>query len=333
MGPVIRRLLETHGLDAVELAREAGVDLAQLPSPTERIEADKVDALVSLAIPRIADSAFGLQAARCWHPSNLGVLGHAWLSSSTLRTGVQRLVRYFRILGERGRLETADVPNGMKLRFWAGRGNPAADPVAAVVVDMVMAMLLDMCRLNAGAAVRPLTVNLRRRPPDDPQAYERFFGCPVDFGATENALVLAASDADRLLPTSNRQLAATFDRMLTDEIARLDRSDVVSGCKAAILEHLSTGEMSEDEAAAQLHISPRTLQRKLAEARTTYGQLVDGLRKDLALRYVDDPHRSFTDITYSLGFAGPSSLTRAFKRWTGLSPTDYRSRSSAARWD
>ena len=78
-------------------------------------------------------------------------------------------------------------------------------------------------------------------------------------------------------------------------------------------------------------MSPRTLQRKLAEAHTSYTALVDGTRKDLALRYIDQPHLSITDITFSLGFAGPSSLTRAFKRWTGVNPTEYRAAANATR--
>ncbi len=330
-GPVFRRLLEMHGMDAVDMARQAGIELAQSPGPDERIDTDKVDALLLLAIPRIADPAFGLQAARCWHPGNLGVLGHAWLSSSTLRTGANRLVRYFRVVGERGHFELEDVVEGLKLRFWAGRGDPAADPVAAVAVDMAMSLLLDMCRLTAGAALRPMAVSLRRRRPDSTLAYERFFGCSVEFDARENALVLSASDVDRPLDSSNRQLASVLDGMLTEQLARLDRSDVVARCKAAILEHLTSGEVTEDEAASLLHMSPRTLQRKLAEARTSYKSLVNGTRRDLALRYIDDPHRSITDITFALGFAGPSSLTRAFRRWTGVSPSQYRSAAGAPR--
>ena len=332
-GAIIRRLLEMHGVDPVALARQSGMDLPPLSSHGERVETDKFDALLRGAIPRIADPTFGLQAARCWHPGNLGVLGHAWISSSTLRTGANRLVRYFRVVGERGHFETEEMAEGLKLRFWAGRGDPATEPVAAVAVDIGMSLLLDMCRLTAGAALRPIAASLRRSRPASPLAYERFFGCSIEFGAKENSLTLSAIDADRTLDSSNRQLASVFDKMLTEELARIDRTDVVARCKAAILEHLTSGEMPEKEAAVQLHMSPRTLQRKLAEAGTSYKSLVDATRKDLALRYIDDPLRSVTDITFALGFSGPSSLTRAFKRWTGVSPSDYRSTDVAERSD
>jgi AraC-like DNA-binding protein len=330
MGQMFRRLLELHGLDAVGIARDAGVDLVAIPAPGERIEVDKIDAILLGAIPRIHDPAFGLHAARCWHPSELGVLGYAWLSSSTLRTGLERTVRYSRLIGERGVTEIEDTRQGLKVRFRAKRGNPAAIPVAAVFVDIAMSILLDLCRMNGGAALRPGAATLRRRKPDPADAYERFFGCPVQFGAEENSFVLSAKDADRPLPSANRQLAAVFDRMLTEELARLDKADVVSRARAAVLEHLSSGEGTAEDTAKQLHMSPRTLQRKLAEAKTTYLQLLDDTRKDLALRYIEDPRRSVTDITFSLGFSQPSAFTRAFRRWTGLSPSDYRTRSAAA---
>jgi AraC-like DNA-binding protein len=204
-------------------------------------------------------------------------------------------------------------------------------PIAAVLVDIVMALLLDMCRMNAGAALRPVAASLRRRKPNPGDAYEHFFGCPVQFSAEENSFVLSARDADRALPSANRQLAAVFDRMLTEELAHLDRSDVVSRCRAAVLEQLSSGEGTEEETAKQLHMSARTLQRKLADANTTYLQLVDDTRKDLALRYIEDPRRSVTDITFSLGFSQPSAFTRAFKRWTGRNPSEYRTKSPSAR--
>lgn len=328
MGQMLRRLLEAYGLNAVGIARDAGVDLAAVPAPGERIEVDKVDAMLRVAIPLIHDPAFGLHAARCWHPSELGVLGHAWLSSSTLRTGLERVMRYSRLVGERGATEIEDTRQGLKVRFGANRGNPAAVPVAAVFVDIAMAILLDLCRANAGATLQPVSATLRRRKPDSADAYGSFFGCRVQFAAEENTFVLSARDADRPLPSANRQLAAVFDRMLAEEVARLDKSDVVSRCRAAVLEHLSSGEGTEQDAAKLLHMSSRTLQRKLAEANTTYLQLVDDTRKDLALRYIEDPRRSATDITFSLGFSQPSAFTRAFKRWTGLSPSEYRTRTA-----
>jgi AraC-like DNA-binding protein len=99
---------------------------------------------------------------------------------------------------------------------------------------------------------------------------------------------------------------------------------VATRCQASLLEQLSSGELSEEQMAQRLHMSRRTLQRKLAEAQTTYQKLLEDTRRDLALRYLEDPRHSITDITFLLGFSQQSAFTRAFRRWTGMSPTDYR---------
>ena len=80
--------------------------------------------------------------------------------------------------------------------------------------------------------------------------------------------------------------------------------------------------------ARRLHMSRRTLQRRLAEADTSYLRLVDDTRKDLALRYLEDASRSIMDVAFTLGFSQQSAFTRAFKRWTGVNPTEYRARST-----
>ena len=321
LSTIVQRMLEMYGLDGIEIWRRAGVDLAEIHQPSARLPVDQFDTILQATIESIDDTAFGLKAARCWHPSNLGVLGHVWITSSTLRSGLNRVARYYRLLGERGNTEIEDTRQGIRVSFHDYRENAA---VSSVVADMVLSILLDMCRMNAGAALRPIEVSLRRPAPENMAVYGHFYGCPVRFGAEVNAFVLAAADVDRPLPSSNRQLAALFDKMLTEEIARLDKSDIVSRCKASLLEHLASGEVSEEDTAKQLHMSPRTLQRKLAQEGTTYAQLVDDTRRDLALRYIADPNRSITDITFLLGFSYPSAFTRADTRWTGKTPTESR---------
>jgi AraC-like DNA-binding protein len=130
------------------------------------------------------------------------------------------------------------------------------------------------------------------------------------------------------LPTSNRQIAATLDRILVERLAHLDKRDVVARCQASLFEQLYSGEVSEDVMAEQLHMSRRTLQRKLADADLTFQKLVDDTRRDLAMRHLDDPRHSITDVTFLLGFSQQSAFTRAFKRWTGMSPTEYRTQQS-----
>lgn len=321
MGQVFVRLVEMHGIDAQALVREAGIDPATLRDPGARISSDAADELLARAAAAIPDSGFALRAARCWHPTNLGALGHAWLTSSTLRTGLQRLVRFNRLLGERARFTLASERDGLRLSFDPKRRDPELHALGA---DLILSLVLDLCRVNYGASLRPVEVRLRRIRPANTEPWKQFYGCPVHFGDRENSLLLSPRVVDEQLPIANRQLAGMLDGILEGQLAALDRSNIPARCKATLLEQMASGEMSEEAMAKALHMSRRTLQRKLAETEQSYQKLVDDTRHDLALRYLEDPQKSVTEVTFLLGFSGQSAFSRAFRRWTGISPTEYR---------
>lgn len=323
VGQIIWRLIERHGLAPEPVFRAAGVDPQIIRDPHARIPSRKMDALRHAAAARIPDPAFWLQAAECWHPSNLGALGYAWLSSSTLRKGLERLVRYSRVIGVRAAASLSDLPDGVEYAHTPPRTDGVGDNVDG---NLVLAIVMAMCRTNFGRTLNPLRVAFHHAAPADTGPYEAFFGCPVAFGAAANCLVISRADADYQLPTGNRQLAAVHDRILAEELALVDRKNVKARIRASLLERLSSGELSEEHSARDLHMSRRSLQRRLAESGATYQSLLDETRRDLAMRYVQDPAKSATDIAFLLGYSQQSALTRAFRRWTGSSPSQYRSR-------
>jgi Arabinose-binding domain of AraC transcription regulator, N-term len=113
---------------------------------------------------------YGRRAARCWHPANLGVLGHAWSSSSRLRTGLKRMQQYWRIVSERSFVHLKAVERAFEFCFERKRGNPR---IEAIFADMHLSMVLDMCRLNTGASLVSVHAALRRSVPLDPVPYRR----------------------------------------------------------------------------------------------------------------------------------------------------------------
>jgi AraC-like DNA-binding protein len=324
IGQIVKRMFELHGMDPQALFAEVGITLEQIRDPNARIPARAWDALARRTVAQIGDPAIGLRAAHCWHPSNLGALGYAWLSSSTLRRGLERVARYWRLLGEKTAAHLEDSHAGLTTVFESGRPDPV---IAAITADFTMSLLVSMCRMNYGDALRPVAVTLKRAKPEGWQVYRSHYGCPVRFDSEQDSFTLARGDADKVLPSSNRHIAATLDGILAEQLAQLDKTNVVARCRASLLEQLPSGELSEEEMAQQLNMSRRTLQRKLADAETTYQQLVDTTRRELALRYIENPSQSITDITFMLGFSQQSAFTRAFRRWTGYAPSEYRVRS------
>jgi AraC-like DNA-binding protein len=327
VGQIVWRLIERHDLAPEQLFRAAGIDPAIIHDPHAQIPRSNSDALLGALASRVADPAFGLQAARCWHPSNLGTLGYAWLSSSTLRTGLRRVVRYWRIVIGDVAVRLDETRDGVEFVHTS----PDSGASETIRGDAVMAIIYDMCRTNFGDAFSPERVAFRRAAPVDSRPYEALFRCPVTFGAESNRIVIACADADRPLPTGNRDVAAAHDRILVEQLARLEKANVVARLRASLLERMTLGEFSEEDLASDLHMSRRSLQRRLAEADASYQSLVDDTRRDMALRYIEDPSKSATDITFLVGYSQQSAFTRAFRRWTGMSPSEYRTSQALAR--
>ena len=181
---ILWRLIEFHGVDPAPLYAMAGIAAQSIRDPFARISNRSTDVLIRLAAARIPDASFGLRATRCWHPSNLGALGHAWLASSTLHRALERLVQYWRILDAEGHVALRVTREGVEFRH----APPEVDPVVdAVSGDLAIAIIVDMCRLNYGHALKPLRVGFRRVKPAHAAPYERLFGCPVDFGRRADA--------------------------------------------------------------------------------------------------------------------------------------------------
>ena len=325
---VHEKLMRRFGIDPAPVYARHGIDRAALSDPSARLSQDATDAMIADIARQVPDPAFGLLAADCWHPTHFGALGHAWLASSTLRRGLERLQRYWQLIGQRAALSLREEPGGLAVVL----SNPRNDPViAAVTTDIDFSVLLDMCRMNAGQDFAPLHVTMIRPEPAVRAPYDAFYGCPITFGARERSLLLPGAVIAAPLPTSNRRLAGMLDQMLAEDLARLDRSDVVARCKALLLRRLASGEASATQVASDLAMSRRTLHRKLADAGTTWQHLVDETRRDIALRMIEDPRLPIGEITFELGFSQQSAFARAFRRWSGTSPTRYREGLPAAR--
>lgn len=320
---ILLRVLKHYDLDADQFVKDIGINPARLRDANARIPSRFSDIAFSKAMHCIPDPAFGLLAAACWHPSNLGVMGYAWLSCDTLRSGLQRLDRFSRILGPRINFRCFCENNVLRFVYGIGHRNSDLEEVKA---DFALALVIDMCRFNAGYSLKPLTVNLMRKTPDNEKPYQDFFGCHVNFGATENSFLLDAKTADAPLSSENNVLSATFDTILTEQLTKIHKLDLPSLCKTYIMKKLTSGEPTEEELASSLGMSRRTLQRKLEEHGIQYKELLDDTRYSLAQRYLEDKKLSMTEITFLLGFSEPSAFTRAFRRWHGSAPTHYKKR-------
>lgn len=201
---------------------------------------------------------------------------------------------------------------------------PSADADIQPLQDTRWSVILRMCREAYGADLPLREAQLTHGWADC--AYERFFGCPVRYEAQRSGLTFPIEAVRRPLPMANRELAKANDRILSDFDRDLTDTSITNRVRRAVAERLPAGKPNARDVARGLALAPRTLQRKLQEEGTTFQEVSEAVRRHLAEQYVESGEYDLKEMTYMTGFANPSAFSRAYKAWTGQSPTEGRSR-------
>jgi AraC-like DNA-binding protein len=191
-------------------------------------------------------------------------------------------------------------------------------------MDLTMSIFMSACRLNYGAHLNPVDVNFIHSKPACAEEYYSYFKAPVKFNADNDSFTLPADTIDRRLPVGNPHLAKLSDQYIINYLAELDKNNIVQRVKGAIIDMLPSGGVCDEKVAKRLNMSTRSLQRKLQNAHTTFGKLLDEERQEIAEHYIHDSTVSLTEIAYVLGYSEYSSFWRAYKRWTKTSPSEIR---------
>jgi len=314
------RIIESYSKDPRPLFREVGIDPKVTTDPGSRVPYAKVLQVWNKAEELVGDPCFELKLADVWHPSHLGVLGYAWLASSSLRTALNRLARFARVVTEGSDLIVEEGNEGVSLVIQPKKVAPSL-PVRE---DGGLALVLSMCRRNYGEQLNPISVAMKHSLPACTGRYYELFRCPVSFNAADSRITFRTEDVDRLLPGSNPELALLHDQIMVKYLARLKKEDISTRVRAVIVDQLPSGGISDETVAEALYMNSRTLQRRLCEAGTTFKSLLVEVRRELAEKYVLDQKLTITEISYLLGFSQTSAFSRAFKSWTGRAPSATR---------
>jgi len=321
----IVRALNAQGIDGVAVAARAGIDTATLADPDARVPRESLTRLWRLAVEESGDPAFGLVAARHTLQTTFHALGYAVLASSTLREAVERIIRYRRLIGDIIRFELVD--DGENARFVVDV-SAGAGIVPWEALDAIVAVMMRQARgLTGNLDFRATRISLQRPAPEDSAPYESVLRAPVSFSQAATFIEYAREDLDRRLPAANAELARQNDEVMVRYLARLAGSGMIGKAREALLESLPSGAPTKGEIARRLGMSPRSLQRVLADEGTTFQDLLAEARLTLARNYLDEGRLPVTEIAFVLGFADTSAFSRAFKRWTGSAPSEFAKRS------
>jgi len=317
---VIWKQLEEYGIDPEPVFRAEGIDPEALFDSGARVSFDRYQRVDVKAAELSKDPFFGLKGAEHFRPTHLGALGFAWMASSSLRTAFQRMSRYARMIQEKLTIDLDEDDTFFYVRIDAHM--PALNE--RIREEGQLSSLTKFCRVICGNSFNPAKVCFQQEKPADTSYHYEYFRCPIEFEAPATTLVIHGADVDKRLTGSNDELARLNEHIVVKYLAHNARNDIVNQVKAAIIDGLSNGLVTEASVAAELHTTPRNLHRKLQRKDTSFKHLLNEIRKDLALQYIQDRSKTLTEISFMLGFSEASSFSRAFKAWTGKPPSEAR---------
>lgn len=320
--------LSAKGADVQAVLEEAGMSLEDFRDPNSRHPIPTTSRLWRAASKAVGDPSFGLFASKHVHLTSFHALGYAVMASATLRDALERFVRYGRVLSDATSPSLRVEAEGARLVL---ERRPGEFQPADEAIDAVMSLIVRSCRLITARRVQLISVSLRRSEPADPTPYAKVFRCPIEFGAIHDEVVVARTWLDEPLPTANPVLASHNDTAARRYLASIEVGNTVDRVRATIAERMSSGAPTPDAVARALGMSVRSLQRRLHELGTTYAQLQSETRRELACAHLLNHDCTVTEVAFLVGFEDSSAFARAFRRWTGVSPSTYREREAAGK--
>ncbi|NND36793.1 MAG: helix-turn-helix domain-containing protein, partial [Gammaproteobacteria bacterium] len=190
--------------------------------------------------------------------------------------------------------------------------------------DAFVVAIVQLCRTASTDCFAPRSVELRREDHGNAAGYADVLGCPVDFGTTDTRILFDRDSLEARLPGENAAVARANDQVAEHYLASLEPHKVASEVRELLIDLLPSGGSSQSAIAGRMNRSLSTLQRQLQREGTSYQEIRDDTRSALAREYVRDQDLTLSQVAYMLGFSDQSNFSRAFKRWTGESPREFR---------
>ena len=315
------RAAESRGVESADLLERVGLTRATLEDPDTRLPGPVALALWNALRERTGDPALQLAAPTVLPFGAYRVIDYLVNASASVGDGVRRFARFFGLIAEAMELAVEPGIHGWSLRLSRADGGP----VPPVYVDYVFAALVGRIRMRIRPELRVARVELRRAAPPSTTAYEATFRAPIRFGADHDRLWFDAGEWDAPLRSADAALAHILEEhaRILSQRAPAAPDAFLDAVQRAVGTALPEGGRI-GEVARGMHMSVRTLQRKLDAAGTTYRAMADAVRRDLAEGYLADPGVSMVEVAFLLGFSDQTSFHRAFRRWTGQAPGRWR---------
>ncbi|BDA70555.1 transcriptional regulator, AraC family [Calothrix sp. PCC 7716] len=314
-----------HGIDTNRLCAAAGIDPSLLTMPDSYVSGETNLALWHEVVKQTGDADIGLHMGEKFNLSVIGIVGYVLFNCQTFGQVLDKLSRYMCLFSQ-----------GVSMHYNVSRGQVVCEweivnhlknylvEEPRQPIEASFSALLTAAKTLTGKSLCPREVWFQYNSPDNISEHQRIFEAPVYFSQSKNQLVFDAACLEWSVVSANPSLLLAFEQHAQAMLFALSNENTYSyQVVREITNHLKGEVPSIELIARSLTISVRNLQRELQTEGTSYQQLLDNTRKELALRYLKKPDTSIHDVAFLLGFSEPSAFHRAFKRWTGQTPRAY----------
>jgi AraC-like DNA-binding protein len=314
--------LEGAGVPVPPLLRRAGLTAELVAEPEGRLSVRSQIRFLDEAAQALGDDSLGFTLAREFDPREIGLLYYVMASSHTLGDALKRAARYSKITNEALEFKYQE---GNRLSFSLSYSGVARH-TDRHQVEFCMYGAIRICRLLTGQHLVPQQFSIAHLRSGDTSEMTRFVGTKVEFGADADEFALAMDARALPLVHADSYLNDLLLKYCESALGhrRNDASPLRTRVENAISSLLPHGRVLVKEVASRLGLSERTLARRLSEEGLNFTEVLEQLRRDLAVRYLEDGKLQVSKIAWLLGFHEVSAFTHAFKRWTGKTPREMR---------
>ena len=313
-------------LNTPRLLAQVGLSASILDVPNQRIPVDNVVRLLEQSAQASGCESLGLRMAEHRQLSDFGEVSLLLSHLPNLRQALQVIVQYRHLFNDSLALFIEEAGKTVIIREEVI--TDIAMP-SRQATELAVGVMYRFCAAQVGVGTNwhPISVNFTHDAPADLSIHKRLFGCKLEFGSEFNGIVCQAADLDIANPLANAAMARHAQRYLDSLLVETQQSLLFDVRKATYL-LLPMGRATIEQISRTLGMNVRTLQRHLEESGTTFSELINDVRRDLVLRYLQNPGYSMGHIADMLGYSMPSSFTRWFSAQFGMPPATWRSRHS-----
>ncbi len=314
-------LARSCGLDPIKLLDKAGIPRDCLRNPDLRLSIGAYCSLLEASAKAAGADDFGVRLAESRQLSTFGPVGLVVREQPTVRKAIQALVDNIRLHNDSASLEldeAADDISIIKPDLATARGVPGAQ-----AKDMVLGVVCRILTLLLGPTWRPQSVWFVRSRPANLAAFRRVFGAQLEFNQDFNGIVCTRRDIDQPIAGADPGMAREAERYVA-LLRPTGRRSGAEDIRSIVLTLLPTGQCTVEQVARHLGVDRRTVHRHLAAQDTTFSEIVDDLRHELCISYIEHGDRSLASVAELLGFSAQSAFAHWHQERYGMSATARR---------